>query len=73
MVLLLDFMQYNYNARLEKGEYTLRLQVRHEKRDLLEKLKDLPVTISHKLASNVTLDAYSSHAQALIQGEYRVR
>ena len=62
-------LQYNYSVKLEKGEYVLRLQVRHEKTELLERLKDMPVLIHHKLASNVTLDTYASHAQALVSGK----
>ena len=30
---------YQYTAKLEKGDYTLRLHVRHEKKDLLEKVQ----------------------------------
>ena len=56
-------------AKLEKGEYVLRLHVRHEKKDLLEKLQDIPVLISQKLASTISLDVYGTHSQALIQGK----
>ena len=45
------------------------LQVRHEKKELLEKLKDLPLLVKHKLGSSISLDVYSSHAQAMIGGK----
>ncbi len=60
---------FQYSVKLEKGDYVLKLQIRHEKRDLLEKLKDIIVLIHHKLASSVNLDIYSSHAKALIGGQ----
>ncbi|XP_057365075.1 tripeptidyl-peptidase 2-like [Daphnia carinata] len=59
----------NYTAKLEKGDYTLRLHVRHEKKEFLEKLQDMPVLIGQKLASPITLDIYGTHNQALIQGK----
>ena len=58
-----------YTQKLEKGEYTLRLQIRHEKRELLERLKDIAVLLHHKLNNSISLTVYSSHAQALTGGQ----
>lgn len=44
-----------YSLKLEKGEYTIRLHVRHERPDLLEKLSDLPLTVLTKLSQEVSL------------------
>ena len=63
------FFQYNYSVKLEKGDYTIRLQVRHEHRDILEKVKDTCMLLHQKLSSSVTLDAYSHQAQALVGGK----
>nr|CAH0110775.1 unnamed protein product [Daphnia galeata] len=64
-----DAYPCNYTAKLEKGDYTLRLHVRHEKKDLLEKIQDMSVLIGQKLASPITMDIYGTHNQALIQGK----
>lgn len=55
--------------KLEKGEYVLKLHVRHEKRDLLEKLSDMAVHIYQKLCNTISLDVYLSPSQAMIQGK----
>lgn len=55
--------------KLEKGEYVLKLQVRHEQRPLLERLQDLPLHLNHKMASGITLDVYRTHAQAMVGGK----
>ena len=55
--------------KVEKGDYTLKMHVRHEKKDLLEKLSDLPLLLSQKLSSSVSLDVYASQSQALIYGK----
>ncbi len=60
---------FKYQTKLEKGDYTIRLQVRHEKKEMLEKLKDVPLLLHQKLALAMTLDTYDSHAQALIGGK----
>jgi len=62
-----------YPIKLEKGEYVLRLHVRHEKRDFLERLVNgypnfqgeslspgLPVVLSAKLPTNITLNIHQS-------------
>jgi tripeptidyl-peptidase-2 len=60
-----DAFPNQYSVKLEKGDYTLKLQVRHEKRDLLDRLKDLIILVHHKLATSITLDTYRSQAHAL--------
>ena len=52
--------------KLDKGDYTLRLQVRHEKKELLDKLKDMVMLIDQKLSSSLTVDTYPTMAGALI-------
>ncbi|CAB0004044.1 unnamed protein product [Nesidiocoris tenuis] len=58
-----------YNMKLEKGDYVIRQQIRHEKKDLLEKLTDLPLLVYQKLSNPLTLDVYASHSLALTQGK----
>ena len=41
------------------------LQVRHEKKDQLEKMKDLGIVLNHKLPSNIPLDVFSSWHKAV--------
>lgn len=45
------------------------MHVRHERRDLLEKILDLPIQILQKLPNPIILDVYSSHHQATIFGK----
>lgn len=58
-----------YSVKLDKGDYTVLLQVRHEKKDLLEKLKDLVLLIKFKLSSTITMDVYRNQAEAVIGGK----
>ncbi|XP_014283046.1 tripeptidyl-peptidase 2 isoform X1 [Halyomorpha halys] len=64
-----DAYPCKYTVKLEKGDYTIRLQIRHEKRELLEKLTELQMQIQCKLPSPISLDIYPSHSQALIWGK----
>lgn len=61
-----DAFPSGYSKKLDKGDYILRLQVRHEKQDTLEKLKDLYVTIQSKLSSQIMLDLYSDISGSII-------
>jgi len=64
-----DAYPEKYNIKLEKGDYTIKHSIRHEKKDLLEKLTDLPFLLSQKLATAISVDAYGSESQALVGGK----
>lgn len=52
---------YKYSRTLEKGDYLIRLFVRHEKLDQLEKLKDLWLHVRSALSGGgLTSEIYSS-------------
>lgn len=55
--------------KLDKGEYTIKMHVRHERRELLEKIVDLPIQLVQKLQNSLSLDVYNSHHQATIFGK----
>lgn len=52
------------SKKLEKGNYRLNVQLRHQNDSLLEKFKDLPCEIRWKLASPITLEGYHTHEEA---------
>lgn len=52
--------------KLSKGEYTIKVQVRHEKKDLLEKVNEATLTATFKLAASLSLDMYTSYKAALL-------
>lgn len=51
--------------KLEKGDYVVRMQVRHERRDLLEKANEANVLVTFKLASPLTLEVYRTYTSAV--------
>eukprot|EP00058_Branchiostoma_floridae_P017807 XP_002603296.1 hypothetical protein BRAFLDRAFT_119705 [Branchiostoma floridae] len=61
-----DAYPHQYNFKLEKGDYTIKLQIRHETKDLLEKLKDVTFLVQYKLPSALSLDVYPSKSNALL-------
>jgi len=62
-----DAYSNKYSLKLEKGDYVVRLHVRHERSDLLEKLTDLPLTVMTRLSQEVKVDIFSSF-NALVTG-----
>lgn len=58
--------------KLEKGDYTLKMHVRHEKKELLDRLTDMPLLLSQKLNNPIILDIYASQSQAMISGKKMV-
>ncbi|XP_046818750.1 tripeptidyl-peptidase 2 isoform X1 [Vespa crabro] len=58
--------------KLEKGDYTLKMHVRHEKKELLDRLTDMPLLLSQKLNNPIILDIYASQSQAMIGGKKMV-
>lgn len=55
-------LKYRYVCKLDKGDYVLRLQIRHSDVASLEGLKDMPINLQIKLATAIPLDVYSSRA-----------
>ncbi|XP_071839220.1 tripeptidyl-peptidase 2-like isoform X2 [Apostichopus japonicus] len=60
-----DAYPHQYTLKLDKGDYTLKLQVRHEKKDMLERLKEMVILIDQKLSSSLSVDVFSTHAAAI--------
>ncbi|XP_055535925.1 tripeptidyl-peptidase 2 [Wyeomyia smithii] len=55
--------------KLEKGDYIIRLQIRHDKKDLLEKASEATILANIKLANALAVDIYKSHNQAIANGK----
>lgn len=62
-----DAYPNKYFTKLEKGEYKVLLQVRHESQAQLERLQELPVQVHHKVSSPFAVQLYSTGYGA-IQG-----
>lgn len=45
------------------------MHIRHDKKDYLEKMSDIPILINQKLSNPIVLDVYASYSQALIGGK----
>ena len=54
-----------YSVRVEKGEYTLLMRIRHEKKELLEKLSDLSLQITFKLSSELKVSRMAAFQGSL--------
>ncbi|XP_067127626.1 tripeptidyl-peptidase 2 [Centruroides vittatus] len=64
-----DAYPNKYSVKLDKSDYVMRFQVRHEQRSLLEKLTDMPFLLQQKLPSSLSLEVYATHSQAIIGGK----
>ena len=54
---------------MEKGDFTIKLQIRHESVPLVEKLSEIPIQIQHKLEKSVSLNVYDSYRNAINDGK----
>jgi len=63
-----DAYPKQYNTRMEKGEYTLKLQVKHHQKEMLTKLQHATINLLHKLNQPPTVDFYPTHRDALVGG-----
>lgn len=55
--------------KLDKGDYVIRMQIRDDKKDNLDKLLDIPMLLNQKLSTAITLDVYNSYSQAVVGGK----
>lgn len=58
--------------KLDKGDYIIKLQVRHEKKELLEKVNEAVLQASFKLASSMSLDIYKSFSNAIVANNKKI-
>lgn len=58
--------------KLEKGDYVVKLQVRHEKKELLEKANEAVMLASFKLASSLNLDVFKSFNNAIVGNSKKI-
>lgn len=58
--------------KLDKGDYVIRLQVRHEKKEVLEKANEIVLQASFKLANSIGMDVYKSFNNAVLGNSKKV-
>ncbi|XP_036331193.1 tripeptidyl-peptidase 2 [Rhagoletis pomonella] len=61
-----DAHSHKVFTKFEKGEYTIKLQIRHEKRDLLEKVSEANMVALFRFANAITLDFYDHFNNCLV-------
>lgn len=54
-----------YSRSLDKGDYVIRLHVRHEKIELLEKIKDITLYVRHSISGSINQDIFTSYSGLL--------
>ncbi|GMT33259.1 hypothetical protein PFISCL1PPCAC_24556, partial [Pristionchus fissidentatus] len=57
-----------YTHKLDKGEYRVQVQLRHEKEAVLDRLRDTPLSVIGKLSPALSLDLFTSPI-AIIEGD----
>lgn len=62
---VLFFFTFQYSVKLEKGDYSIILQIRHDNREMVEKLKDTVLVLHHRLQTAINLDIHTSWQSAL--------
>ena len=56
-------------AKLDKGDYVVKLQVRHENMSLLEKLEETCIHLNQKLHSTIIMNEFSHYQEAMVDGK----
>ncbi|XP_050538045.1 tripeptidyl-peptidase 2 [Daktulosphaira vitifoliae] len=64
-----DAYSSKYIKKLDKGDYHAKMIVRHERKELLDKISELQIQLVQKLQNPLTLEIYNSHYQASIFGK----
>ncbi|CAI9728027.1 tripeptidyl-peptidase 2-like [Octopus vulgaris] len=54
-----DAYPTRYSVKLEKGDYVILLQIRHDNREMVEKLKDTVLVLHHRLQNALFLDIHA--------------
>ena len=67
-----DAYPSKYTVKLDKGDYTIKMHIRHDRKEYLDKLSEMSLLLSQKLSNPITLDVYNSHQQAIIGGKKAV-
>ena len=65
MVLTRVVASFKYQKSIEKGDYVVRLHVRHNKIDMLEKLKELTLNVRRVLSSQAANEICNSYINVL--------
>ncbi|KAI9217072.1 subtilase family-domain-containing protein [Blastocladiella britannica] len=66
--LVVQHDMYPKAVKLDKGEYLVRVQIRHESVGVLEKLKDWPLALDFPAPSGASVDFYPTFADAVKKG-----
>ena len=53
-------------VKAKKGTVAIQLQVRHDRAELLETLKDLPIWIERKISQAIPLSVYNTHGAIMV-------
>ena len=69
MIGCVDAYPQKWSLKLEKGDYTAKVNVRQEKKELVERFTETPLLVSSKLSSPLSLDVYSNHPNAQSGGK----
>ncbi|XP_044764986.1 tripeptidyl-peptidase 2 [Coccinella septempunctata] len=64
-----DAYPSKYSVKIDKGEYVIRCQVRHEKLEYLEKLSESPILIHQKMSNPIAVDLYTSYSSAIVSNK----
>ncbi|GBP01074.1 Tripeptidyl-peptidase 2 [Eumeta japonica] len=63
-----DANSHTFYTKLDRASTTFCLQIRHEKRDLLEKINEANMVALFKLPNTLNLEIYDHYNQSVIMG-----